>query len=1123
MKAKYLLTAMALPLLAACTQDEFSAQDNANNAAALKNRVKVGQVAFTNVEDEAETRLDYKTATWNDGDKFGLFLMDEWNYDWSNWHLGQDDDQEGEVRNANSTWFMEQHIWNDMYYLSDYYQTNFPFTFNKSRAAWENDDAIVEGNYFAVAPANNQQDHLKKLTNRRDLWLYINPVQTFTVANASKDAPKADHIALGGINDNQFSVGYTQIYRNQELTDGDVLQLPIKMQQILGMVDLAISNKDEMPFRVEKIVINRLDGSPMPTLAYVKPWTNRTPEYFGMRQDDGEKIFAQQWAKMATDDNIAKFEARYPGVLHENAGWQERGYEEMLENDEVKAPAFAQPYITDPWKNSCGQWDACGDWNVDYYWTIDSWTRSAARSTVTYSYPGHEGFIPYGCTGEQAQPAYEYVLKFTDGTNNYVELNTSDYIRAFVALPHSMYLREYAVTIYGQQYDNARDEWKEGIILPDFKGQYVLPVEGTTATENDGRFTLQNIDLCSEKSYLPADIQFDDFRVGRSRIVQTTNSEDLLKHLKSYYGDKAQFDQNKNVLFYVETMGEFVVTNELVDYVQMLYNNYGITQGSKALIYFTRTTGDNGQGELVFPANLTNDHAIDLFYYSKRVSLRNEGVQVIDKPILYDYNASGIEFTKTIVASLKNIYKDRGIFNDGVDLLDKIEPVIADNLFGGIKHITNAGTLTIRTWVTTPEKDGDREAIYNLEGATLNLDGAFICGGYVHPDAGVSIESIIGLPEAVIMPTYIHNDGELNSINSVVAGTVENNNVTNIKPLGSFIASLINKNDCSNCGDRIAVVNIEADAILDVYFGINHEGALIEDYGHFRMVEGSDDSGEFHNDGTINVHAGATAITEDAVLKNHATGVINVDGEKSNTGELKENIQNSGTIYVKNYGHVIVDGIVEDEANGIIDVTEAAGEDTDANAAKDKQNGEVNANHFRYVVKASTKAEDLDKALKARISSNNYRAEGSNSIIVIFDCQAGQMTYFDNAKSNIQHVLVENGTLTLIKNTTFAYLENNKANHNHDNDLIPYNAFEVAGDAELIVANDATLTLGHCNNKEVEVYVEGKFKVNNHGALAVAEETAGVTVLGEGYLEFNQDTTGLAWDIDDFDGSVKGE
>ena len=147
---------------------------------------------------------------------------------------------------------------------------------------------------------------------------------------------------MGGIDENQFSVGYTQIYRNQELTDGDVLQLPIKMQQILGMVDLAISNKDEMPFRVEKIVINRLDGSPMPTLAYVKPYTNSTPEYFGMRQDDGEKLFAQQWAKMATDDNIAKFEARYPGQLHEYAGWQEDGaYEDF-------GPAFAQPYITDP-------------------------------------------------------------------------------------------------------------------------------------------------------------------------------------------------------------------------------------------------------------------------------------------------------------------------------------------------------------------------------------------------------------------------------------------------------------------------------------------------------------------------------------------------------------------------------------------------------------------------------------------------------------------------------------------------------------------------------------------------------------------------------------------------------
>ena len=250
--------------------------------------------------------------------------------------------------------------------------------------------------------------------------------------------------------------------------------------------------------------------------------------------------------------------------------------------------------------------------------------------------------------------------------------------------------------------------------------------------------------------------------------------------------------------------------------------------------------------------------------------------------------------------------------------------------------------------------------------------------------------------------------------------------------------------------------------------------------------------------------------------------MINVDGEKTNTGELKENIQNSGTIYVKNYGHVIVDGIVEDEANGIIDVTEAAGEDTDANAAKDKQNGEKDANHFRYVVKASTTAADLDKALKARISSNNYREEGSNSIIVIFDCQAGQMTYSGDAASYIQHVLVENGTLTLDKSTSFAVLENNSAAHDHDDDLVAYKAFEVASGAELIVANYATLTLSHCSNSMVKVYVDGKFKVNNHGALATTG-TGSVTVLGKGYLEFNQDTTDLAWVISEFEGSVKGD
>lgn len=896
MKTKYLLTAMALPLFAACTQEELPGVGTNDNAVALENRVKVGKVAFTEVEDEADTRLNYLTAQWEQGDKFGLFLMDGWN-------TGGNANGNGEQKNANLTKFMEQGVWNNMYTIRNYYQSNFPFKFNKANTAWENDDAIVEGNYFAVRPANNQQEHLSKLTNRRDAWLYINPVQKFKAANVDVNAPAKDHIAIGGLEENQFSLGYTQIYRDQELTEDEVLQLPINMRPILGAVDLAITNGDEFEFRLEKIVISRKDGSPMPTLAYVRPAGN-TKENFGKREDDGESLYGQQINKMPGAEE-SNFVTRFPEAVKGDVSWAD-----YTEN----APAFAQPFIKDEYK------DECGNSKEDYYWSIDSWTRSAARSVVEYSYPGQNGFTPYGCTGEQAKVAYEYVMDFTDENGVGVELKTKDYIRAFLVLPHSIYLREYNVIVYGQQKIPARG-WSEGVILPDFKGMYVLPVEGTTSTENDGRFTLQNIDLSSEQSYIRADITFDDFRVGRARVVQTTNAADLLKHLKAYYGENGEADQNKNTLFYVRTMGTFEMSNDLVDYVQKLYNNYSITAGSKSLIYFTETTGDNGQGEIVFPADLKNDHAIDLFYYSKKVNLRNKGTQVIEKPIIYDYNES----TRALYEALQESNWGKSILNDGVDILDKLEPVVADGLNGGVGSITNEGTLTIKTLIDT-ETTVSRQAVYNAENATLNLEGAALVGGTTKDKE-----------------TFVHNNGKVNITNSYIQGTLENNGLVNVlkHKNASEVEHLWNaQTDCTQCGNKKAVVTVNEGATLKVTDGYNQAGIVnmtmtyygIENYGVFIATNGfenraiTDGKGGWIKNGSKEL-AGATTGVEMSGLKNNG------------------NVDNWCKLYVKNAGYIEQEDmyatiVLTGEANGMIEntvhgnITAAAGADTTSGDGK---------------------------------------------------------------------------------------------------------------------------------------------------------------------------------------------
>lgn len=342
MRSKYLLAAMALPFMFSCTQDEFDVQGIENSGNAVQNRVNAGKVAFVDGGDQADTRFDFASGRWEDGDKFRLFLMDEWGKGFSCGFGGQCN---GEEDNANNTQFKEQQVWNNMYQVVDRFASNFPFTYNLNNGAWENDDAIVEGNYFAVKPATgvatdddrSQADILDDVRNRRDVWVYINPVQKF--ANAEKNTVMTD-----GLDENQFFLGYTQVYRTDEATENNVLQLPMQMRPILAGIDLRIQNLDELPFRVEKMVISRRDGKPMPTLAYVRP-CNNTPKDYGMRQDDGEKYFAQQWNKVATSANLNDFVAENPDLgLNPDWSWDKAAWQTTGKYLEW-GPAFAQPYI----------------------------------------------------------------------------------------------------------------------------------------------------------------------------------------------------------------------------------------------------------------------------------------------------------------------------------------------------------------------------------------------------------------------------------------------------------------------------------------------------------------------------------------------------------------------------------------------------------------------------------------------------------------------------------------------------------------------------------------------------------------------------------------------------------
>ena len=780
MKTRYLLTALTLPLLAACTQDEFDVQVNNGNAA-LQGRVEVGKVAFTT---GANTRFDFGDAEhigWEDGERFGLFLMDDWN------EAGNAAGN-GEQLDANETDFKDQQVWNNMYSLHNYTQTNIPFTFNRTEGIWENDDAVVEGNYFALAPANGQKTSMEisdlgSIRNRRDVWVYINPVQKFG------NEPAGQYNQLrGGIEQNQFFLGYQQVYRDQELTNGEQLMLPLQLRPILGMVDLTIENSDEKSFIVQKIVMRRLDGAPMPTIAYIRPDGNTTEDF--------------------------------PKYLDGTSTWNANDtYEDF-------GPAFAQPY------DAAELTDACGE--------------------------------PY--------------TRFTYNP-----------------------VKEYSFTIYGLQKDNTTiggPTWKEGIIIPS-AGDYVdLPTPGD---ENDGHFNLVKVDLASEKNYLQAKVEFDDFMVQEKRVATVSNSDDLLRYLKMY---EDSYNMGTNEIFYITTLGDFEVTRELCDYVRDLNESKGSNKGGKAIIYFE----ESKNGKLVFPEGLDSD-AIDLFFYTKKVDILNKGTQVIEEPIMQADEA--IEIFKE---ALKDSDKSNGIFsmaNDGVSLLDKLEAAKAAAFTNsGIHSIVNEGVLTINAAVETG--DGTKAGIYNESGAIMEIGAVIISNdveGYPY--------SINGKGAA-----YVQNKGALNLKGTMLDGTLKNARETTVESTTAIntVRNFNNIADCKDCPTGIAKLIVTENSTLEILNGVNgSEDGLyvgqVENYGSFAAEE------EFVNyqalyPQTIDEFGQGNLIINGSkeLAGNHTnvsmSGIVNKSGSHEVAVKYddlltyNEGIRNFCKLSVKNYGYI---------------------------------------------------------------------------------------------------------------------------------------------------------------------------------------------------------------------------
>lgn len=249
MKTKQ-LAVMAMPLLlAACSQEEFLSE---NSNPALNGRKVVENVTFNfNVPT---TRMHFEGGyQWDNGDKFGACLMDEF------------------VNAESDNWF-------DYFILRDYIQSNYPFT-RQDNNVWANSEAVMqEGNYFFYYPYNDN------LGGKRTP-IRINVPTTQVVE---------DGASMSSVLDYQLFAAYAEIVADPEKGDHESVR-NLTMEPLLSFPAFNIKNNTGNPFTIYRIAVAGKDGNDVdiafPTILEVKPATGefRNRVFKGLKEDEKRK------------------------------------------------------------------------------------------------------------------------------------------------------------------------------------------------------------------------------------------------------------------------------------------------------------------------------------------------------------------------------------------------------------------------------------------------------------------------------------------------------------------------------------------------------------------------------------------------------------------------------------------------------------------------------------------------------------------------------------------------------------------------------------------------------------------------------------------------------------------
>ena len=278
------MTTALLSLFAACTNDDFVSYEQGAQSGDAALRPTVDVTLNVSEINGADTRLAYdfdEGYQWEPGeDVIGALLMDK--------VIAKKDGQDFRPHDDIEAW--EEMPWVDRYALTDYVNTDYPFTLQEN-GEWKTDAKMLEGNYFFTFPFASYNG------NREAIHSIGEQVQD-GVTRASLAEAYAK---------NNFFIGFSRIHAGTE--GEEVISSDLEMTPVLGALGVELINTGNQDFTVKKII---LQSNAFHTLIKVNPtdanYDGENGEADYNLTGDNSKKLPEGWKSGATFFNYANYE-----------------------------------------------------------------------------------------------------------------------------------------------------------------------------------------------------------------------------------------------------------------------------------------------------------------------------------------------------------------------------------------------------------------------------------------------------------------------------------------------------------------------------------------------------------------------------------------------------------------------------------------------------------------------------------------------------------------------------------------------------------------------------------------------------------------------------------------------